>query len=126
MKWKKDDYLQLRDEYWLFFQISGVKGLAVNSNGEKVVSVADKNAMNKRGGGVDHSTIEFPFSHQKVVDWESRLNILYCLRRFTRPLRDIHKSFYLSMKNKTWTATLIEPYRDQDSVNEEFRVDSQE
>ncbi|KAG2290773.1 hypothetical protein Bca52824_050377 [Brassica carinata] len=162
----------------------GVKGLSLEcSDGEKVLSLLQKNAIKNRGGGGLCSEnrggglcseIEFPLFPSKgcrlrvkIEDWlkefqrlpyvspyddYSRLDPssdvaekrvvgflhellclfvdhsaerkkLLCLKKWFGLPQKVHKAFerhpqifYLSMKNKTCTAILREPYRDKASV----------
>lgn len=184
MKWYlglPDDYLQFPemnlDSSFRFVDMEdGVKGLAVDYNGDKVLSVLQKNAMKKRGrrGELDLEEIEFPLFPSKgcrlrvkIEDWlkefqklpyvspyddyscldpssdvaEKRVvgflhellclfvehsaerKKLLCLKKHFGLPQKVHKAFerhpqifYLSMKNKTCTAILREPYRDTASV----------
>ncbi|CAH2058756.1 unnamed protein product [Thlaspi arvense] len=175
MKWYlglPDDYLQFPemnlDSSFRFVDMGdGVKGLAVNYNGEKILSVLQKNQG-------DDSEIGFPLFPSKgcrlrvkIEDWlkefqqlpyvspyddYSRLDPcsdvaekrvvgflhellclfvdhsaerkkLLCLKKHFGLPQKVHKAFerhpqifYLSMKNKTCTAILREPYRDKASV----------
>ncbi|RID67286.1 hypothetical protein BRARA_D02374 [Brassica rapa] len=193
MKWYlglPDDYMMSLDSSFRFVDMEdGVKGLAVEcSNGEKVVSLLQKNAIKNRGllcsenrgllcsenRGLLCSEIEFPLFPSKgcrlrvkIEDWlkefqrlpyvspyddYSRLDPssdvaekrvvgflhellclfvdhsaerkkLLCLKKWFGLPQKVHKAFerhpqifYLSMKNKTCTAILREPYRDKASV----------
>ncbi|CAA7052040.1 unnamed protein product [Microthlaspi erraticum] len=174
-----DDYLQnpemnLDSSFRFVDMEDGIKGLAVDCDGEKVLSVLQKNAMKKENRGGDYSEIEFPLFPSKgcrlrvkIEDWYkefqqlpyvspyddySRLDPssdvaekrvvgflhellclfvdhsaerkkLLCLKKHFGLPQKVHKAFerhpqifYLSMKNKTCTAILREPYRDKDSV----------